>query len=150
MNAHTLDDLRELQALPLDLKISLTKSRIRAWVNEFGEDSVYVSFSGGKDSTCLLDIVRQTYPDVKAMFVDIPTQYPELRSFVKTFDNVDIVKPKMNFFQVCKKYGLPLFGKEISECVEGARKYLNSLLTEQGRQSDNPLTNERTNERTPV
>ena len=89
MNAHTLDDLRELQALPLDLKISLTKSRIRAWVNEFGESGVYLSYSGGKDSTVLLDIVRNEcgYKDIPAVFCDIPTQYPELRSFVKTFDN---------------------------------------------------------------
>ena len=128
---HTIDELQEKQALPLELKIRLTKQRIRAWINEFGVDGVYVSFSGGKDSTVLLDLVRQDYPKVKAMFVDVPTQYPELKQFVQTFENVDIVKPKMNFFQVCEKYGFPLFSKEISECVYGARKYLTSILNEQ-------------------
>lgn len=123
---HTINELQEKQALPLDLKIRLTRDRVRAWINEYGKDGVYISFSGGKDSTVLLDLVRNEfgYKDIRACFVDVPTQYPELRSFVKTFDKVDIVTPKISFFQVCEKYGFPLFGKEISECIQAARKYL--------------------------
>ena len=48
----TKEDLRELQALPLDLKILKTKNRIKEFYNFFG-GQVYVSFSGGKDSTVL-------------------------------------------------------------------------------------------------
>lgn len=55
MALHTMAELKQLQALPLNLKIALTCSRIRAWVNEYGEDGVYVAFSGGKDSTVLMD-----------------------------------------------------------------------------------------------
>ena len=127
MSNHTLEELQEKQALPLELKISLTRARVRAWIHEFGEDKVYVSFSGGKDSTVLLDIARQMYPNIKAMFVDVPTQYPELKKFVLTYDNVDIVKPKIGFYQVCEQYGFPLISKEVSECVEGARKYVRKL-----------------------
>ena len=107
-------------------------SRIRDWINKYGEDGVYISFSGGKDSTVLMDLVRNRcgYEDVKAMFVDIPTQFPELRHFVEKYDNVDIVTPKYNFFEVCEKYGFPLISKEVSECVYGARKYLTSLQEE--------------------
>ena len=120
----TLQDLQQKQALPLDLKIRLTRDRVRAWVNEYGEDGVYISFSGGKDSTVLLDLIRNEYgyKNIPAMFVDVPTQYPELRQFVKTFDNVDIVQPKINFFQVCEKYGFPLFSKEICQTVEEVRR----------------------------
>lgn len=102
-------------------------TRIRDWINEYGEDGVYISFSGGKDSTVLMDLVRNQcgYKDVKAMFVDIPTQFPELRRF--KYENVDIVTPKYNFFEVCEKYGFPLISKEAAECVYGARKYLASL-----------------------
>lgn len=124
MGKHTIDELHQWQALPLSVKIRMTKERIRNWINEFGEDGVYVSFSGGKDSTVLLDLVRQDYPEVKAMFVDVPTQYPELKQFVMTFKNVDIVKPKISFAQVCEKYGFPLISKEVSNCVSGARKYV--------------------------
>ena len=136
MNRHTLQELQELQALPLEIKIRLTQQRIREWINHFGESGVYVSFSGGKDSTVLLDIVRKQYPNVKAMFVDIPTQYPELRDFVKTYGNVDIVYPKIGFVEVCEKYGFPLISKEVSECVQGARKYLTSILNERASLTD--------------
>lgn len=34
----TLQDLQMKQALPLSVKVLLTKDRIRQWVNEFGED----------------------------------------------------------------------------------------------------------------
>lgn len=111
---HTSEMLKELQAYPLDMKIWLTKQRIREWVREFGEDGVYVSFSGGKDSTVLLDIVRQEYPDVPAVFVDTGLEYPEIRDFVKSYENVIYRKPKMTFKQVIEKYGYPLFSKEVS------------------------------------
>ena len=129
MAKHTEDELRQLQALPLDIKISMTCSRIRAWIREYGQDGVYISFSGGKDSTVLLDLVRNKcgYKNVRAMFIDVPTQYPELRAFAQTFENVDIIKPKISFIEVCEKYGFPLISKEVAECVEGARKYLTSL-----------------------
>lgn len=112
MSIRTIAGLRSMQAAPLEVKLVMTQRRIAQWVDEWGEDGVYVSFSGGKDSTVLLDIARKMYPNLKAMFVDIPTQYPELKQFVQTFDNVDIVKPKMNFFQVCEKYGFPIISKE--------------------------------------
>lgn len=142
MNKHELWELQSMQAAPLSVKIMLTKDRIREWIKTFGEDGVYVSFSGGKDSTVLLHLVREDYPNVPAVFCDVPTQYPELKRFAQTFDNVDIVKPKISFAQVCEKYGFPLISKEVSETVSGARKYLTRVIKEQ-----NALTNERTNER---
>ena len=124
MPKHTITDLHQMQSLPLSAKIQMTQRRIEEWVDRFGEDGVYVSFSGGKDSTVLLDIARKLYPDLKAMFVDVPTQYVELREFVKSFDNVDIVKPKISFMEVCEKYGFPLISKEVSECVSHSKKFL--------------------------
>lgn len=134
MSKHTIEELRERQSLPLDLKIQLTMTRIRGWVNEYGEDGVYISFSGGKDSTVLMDIARNKmgFKDIPAVFVDVPTQYPELKEFVQTFENVEIIKPKISFVQVCEKYGFPLVSKEVSESVEGARKYLTQLRNEIG------------------
>ena len=140
MGKHTIDELHQWQALPLSVKIRMTKERIRNWINEFGEDGVYVSFSGGKDSTVLLDLVRKDYPEVKVVFVDVPTQYPELKKFAKTFDNLVILKPKISFAQVCEKYGFPMFSKEISECIADSRKYIRILTDRQtDRQTEIPF-----------
>ena len=115
------DDLRYFQSMPLSVKVRMTQQRIREWVREFGENGVYVSFSGGKDSTVLLHLVREMYPDVEAVFVDTGLEYPEIRRFVRTFDNVTVLRPKMRFDEVIKKYGYPMISKEVSECVRGVR-----------------------------
>ena len=124
---HDKWQLQSMQVAPLSVKISLTKQRIREWVNHWGEDHVYVSFSGGKDSTVLLRLAREEYPNMKAVFVDTGLEYPEIRKFVRTYDNVDWVRPKKTFKQVIEEYGYPMISKEVSECVSGARKYLTQL-----------------------
>lgn len=123
MAKHTIEELYQWQGLPLNIKVLMTKDRIRQWVNEYGEDGVYVSFSGGKDSTVLLNIAREMYPNIKAAFVDTGLEYPEIRDFVKSFDNVDWLRPKMNFKQVIEKYGYPFITKEVSDCVYSSKKY---------------------------
>lgn len=122
MALHTMQDLKMRQALPLEVKILMTKQRIRDWVNEFGVDGVYVSFSGGKDSTVLLHLVREDYPEIPAVFVDTGLEYPEIREFVKTFDNVVWLKPKLTFKQIINKYGYPFISKEVSNTVYWARR----------------------------
>jgi 3'-phosphoadenosine 5'-phosphosulfate sulfotransferase (PAPS reductase)/FAD synthetase len=117
---HTRERLRELQALPLDRKIGFTAARITEWYHHY-DGKVYVSFSGGKDSTVLLHIARTLFPDIKAMFVDTGLEYPEIKEFVKSYDNVDIIRPKMSFKAVIDKYGYPVIGKEVAECIYYAR-----------------------------
>lgn len=116
----TKEDLRELQALPLDLKILKTKNRIKEFYDFFG-GQVYVSFSGGKDSTVLLHIARELYPDIEAVFVDTGLEYPEVRQHVKSFDNVIFLRPKMRFDEVIKTYGYPVISKDVSQTVYYAR-----------------------------
>lgn len=100
-----------MQEYPLEIKIEKTKVRIMEWHTYWG-GSVYVSFSGGKDSTVLLDIARQVYPKIPAVFLDTGLEYPEIRQFVKTKDNVTWLRPKMSFKEVIEKYGYPVVSKE--------------------------------------
>lgn len=114
-NKHTIGDLYQMQSLSLDAKIRMTMARIEGWIREFGEDGVYISFSGGKDSTVLMDIIRnQMGYNIPAVFIDVPTQFPELRDFAKTWENVEILHPQISFMEVCEQYGFPLISKEVS------------------------------------
>ena len=101
-----------LNSLPLDIKVAKSKLRIREWIEYYGEDNVYISFSGGKDSTVLLHLVREVNPNIKAVFVDTGLEFPEIKQFVKSFDNVEILRPKMSFKQVIEAYGYPMISKE--------------------------------------
>lgn len=119
-------ELQSMQAAPLSVKIALTKDRIREWVNQYGEDGVYVSFSGGKDSTVLLTIAREMYPDIKAVFVDTGLEYPEIRDFVRTWENVEWLKPKLTFKQVIEKYGYPFISKEVAQTIYECKVAINN------------------------
>jgi len=112
-----LNELRILQNYPLEMKIERTKQRIREWVDYYGENGTYISFSGGKDSTVLLDIVRSIYPNIEAVFINTGLEYPEIYKFVKTFKSVTILKPEMNFKQVINTYGYPVISKENSQYI---------------------------------
>jgi hypothetical protein len=118
---HDAKRLAELQALPLERKIQITQARIIEWANRYN-GNICVSFSGGKDSTVLLDLVRRVAPETRAVFSNTGLEYTEIQRFVKSFDNVDIVTPKMRFDQVISTYGYPLISKEVAEAIYYARR----------------------------
>ncbi len=118
---HTNEDLKEMQSWSLERKIQVTQTRIIEWYNHYN-GQVYISFSGGKDSTVLLDLSRRIYPDIEAVFVDTGLEYPEIRKFVETTPNVKRLKPEMNFRKVIETYGYPLISKEIAEKIYTARR----------------------------
>ena len=105
-----------MKDIPLNVKLNITKNRIKEWY-EHWNGKVYVAFSGGKDSTVLLHIVRSIYKDTPAVFCNTGLEYPEIKSFVKSVDNVVWLKPKMNFKEILKKYGFPITSKEVSQKI---------------------------------
>ena len=154
MNAHSASDLAQMQALPLEAKIIMTKQRIKVWYeawtrfeifdkktgktrfitfdtrgqkdppmkeSEYIVSSlpgwVYVSFSGGKDSTVLKHIVDSMYDDVPSLFVNTGLEYPEIQKFAMAQKNVVTVRPKMRFDEVIRKYGYPVISKEVSQKI---------------------------------
>ena len=118
---HTRQDLKIMQGWSLERKIRVTQTRIMEWYMRY-DGQVFISFSGGKDSTVLLDLARRVYPDIPAVYVDTGLEYPELRDFVKTKDNVIWLRPRYPFPQIIEKYGYPIISKEISDVINGARK----------------------------
>lgn len=117
----TKEELKELQSKPLEEKIQISTARIIEWYKSW-EGQVFVSFSGGKDSTVLLDLVRKLYPDVEGVFFDTGLELPEIREFVKTKDNIKWLKPKMSFVEVLSKVGYPVGTKRIALNIEYGRK----------------------------
>lgn len=109
-------ELAQKQSLPLKAKIILSKQRIKEWYEHWNGD-VYVAFSGGRDSTVLLHLVRDVYPDVPAVFCDTGLEYPEIKQFVKTIPNVTTIKPEMNFKKVIDEYGYPVASKKIARMI---------------------------------
>jgi 3'-phosphoadenosine 5'-phosphosulfate sulfotransferase (PAPS reductase)/FAD synthetase len=91
--------LRSKQSLPLESKVNVTKRIIRDF-HEAMNGKTFVAYSGGKDSTTLLHLVRSVYPETPAVFVDTGLEYPELKDFVSKTENVITIRPEMNFKEV--------------------------------------------------
>lgn len=106
------EKLKQLQ-LTFEEKIQRTKELILEWYLQY-KGQVYVSFSGGKDSSVLLHIARSIKgcSDIPAVFCDTGLEYPEVREHVRGVENVIWIKPKLTFKQVIEKYGYPIVSKE--------------------------------------
>ena len=128
MSSHAISDLYQMQALPLKHKITMTQQRIRGFYDHY-DGEVYLSFSGGKDSTVLADIIdKMGYKDIPLVYFDTGLEYPEVREFVKTYgDRVTWVKPKKNFKDIITKYGYPFISKEVADVLEYSKKYLKKI-----------------------
>lgn len=135
MNKHNAGDLAQMQSLPLQAKIIMSQRRIRDWYDHW-DGQVYVSFSGGKDSTVLKHLVETTSGvyDVPIVFVDTGLEYPEVRRFATERADV-VLRPEMRFDEVIKTYGYPVASKEVSKKIYELRnynlseKYRDELLT---------------------
>jgi len=111
----TNEELKMLQALPLEVKILKTQLRIKEWYEMFS-GQVYVSRSGGKDSDVLGDIVKKMYPDVPHVFVNTGLEHDSVMKHGISVSD-ETVKPNMRFDDVIIKYGYPIIGKEIAQSL---------------------------------
>ena len=68
---HTRQDLKIMQGWSLERKIRVTQTRIMEWYMRY-DGQVFISFSGGKDSTVLLDLARRVYNQLDERWADLP------------------------------------------------------------------------------
>ena len=135
MSAFTKEDLARFQAESLDDKFQRSLAKVSEWYMRWNNE-VYVSFSGGKDSTVLADICANWCKIIEKplylVFINTGLEYPEIQSFVKFFAQwlrdkyeieviLDILRPKMRFDEVIKTYGYPLISKEVAKKISEYR-----------------------------
>lgn len=120
------DILKIRQKYPLWMKIEISKNRINSAIDLYGREGLYLSFSGGKDSTVLhylvMEVELERFGDVKIprVWCDTGLEYPELKEFAKKIADV-IIRPKMNFKQVLNKYGFPIISKSQAMAIRKLR-----------------------------
>ena len=90
---YTKQDLETMRAWTLQRKIQVTQTRLIEWLGRY-DWNVYVSFSGGKDSTVLADLAARVYQvfscpkrqdPLRLVFVNTGLEYPEIQKFVRDF-----------------------------------------------------------------
>lgn len=104
------DALVQRRALSLDDKIALSMERIV----EFGEAfdwHVASSYSGGLDSTVMIDIIERVRPGLPRVYCNTGLEYPEINRQVARTDNVVVMRPRMPFHRVVRDKGWPIASK---------------------------------------
>lgn len=129
----TFEELKQRQAWSLDQKIDHALGTIDQFYQRLN-GKVYISFSGGKDSTVLYWLARKFYPDIKSVFCNTGNEYPDIVKFVRGMKddgmNIEIIYPKMKPQQVISNYGFPLVSKETSGIIHDIRVNPNSVRSQ--------------------
>jgi 3'-phosphoadenosine 5'-phosphosulfate sulfotransferase (PAPS reductase)/FAD synthetase len=121
----TYEELKHRQSWTLEQKIDHAVGTIEVFLSETA-NAGFVSFSGGKDSTVLLDIARRFVDkNMRAVFCNTGNEYPEVVKFVRQTENVTLIRPEIHIKQIIDKYGFPLISKEQSQYIRQA-KHTNS------------------------
>ncbi|MDR2913280.1 MAG: phosphoadenosine phosphosulfate reductase family protein [Tannerella sp.] len=117
----TYEELKYRQGWTLEQKIDHSVgvvSTFLARVNGKG----YISYSGGKDSGIMLDIIRRFVDkNIPAVFCNTGNEYPEVVRFVRQTENLVTIRPKIHIQQIIEKYGFPLVSKEQSRYIYQAK-----------------------------
>ena len=112
----------------LDYKIILAKTRINAAIMAYGVNNCYVSFSGGKDSAVLSHLILSMGYKFEHVFSNTRLEYPDCVRFAhewcrKKGAKLTMVLPDIMPYEVWKRYGYPMFSKEIANILERVRTH---------------------------
>lgn len=97
--------------------------KIRSIIGKYGEDSFYISFSGGKDSTVLHYLIDEALPgnQIPRVYFNTGIEFQTMVDFVnrlKDTDNrIEIIKPQVPIKKMLEKEGYPFKSKEHSKRV---------------------------------
>lgn len=140
-----------MKYMPFELKPSYSMKRVLQW-HDYWDGNIYISFSGGLDSTILAYVVCMAYQKyhlkgkIPLVFCNTKTEFPELRLFTKDyvkwlqnkFPDLDIERveliPTHDIRWVFENKGFPIISKYTASKIKKLRygklsdKYRNYLL----------------------
>lgn len=110
----------EVEGMSVESFVNLNRPRVSRlttisksfayWELQHAKNAI-ISFSGGKDSTVLADILKEY--NLPRVFIDTRLEFPETYSYIDTCQNsssVEIAKAGTSFFSLCKEKGFPEHG----------------------------------------
>lgn len=143
MNKVTSEELARRQAWPWKQKVDHSLGVIDQFLSRI-DGKAFVSFSGGKDSSVLLDLCRIINPNIKAVFFNTGMEFPDIIRHVKELKDkgydIEVINPKKKPSEIWSKYGFPPVSKEQAHklwYMKNAPESKTSLVSN----SDNSLHN---------
>ena len=117
----TFQDVNARKLWTLEQKIDHSLGVIEQFYNRTN-GRVYVGFSGGKDSTVLLHLIRHFIDkNVLGVFCNTGNEFPDIISFVRSTPNIKIIHPELSIRQTIERYGFPLISKEQASYIRQIR-----------------------------
>ena len=138
----TVEELHNRQQWTLAQKIDHSLGVIDQFIARM-DGKVYLSFSGGKDSTVLLHLCEIIKPDIQCVFVNTGCESVDVVRFVekmKAAHNIEVIRPKLTPRQVWAKYGFPLVSKDQAFKIDLVRKNPNSASAQKFMRDSNKFT----------
>ncbi len=130
-----------VKLMPYSDKLVWAKKKIKEFIRDCEKNSepeITISFSGGKDSTVLLDLVLRVHAEMKSniplvMVYATEVTFPSTIKFVRDtaekyqkhyplLRNVQIVNPKKTWNEILTEKGYPIYSKQISTLLNRVKR----------------------------
>ncbi len=127
--------------MPYKDKVFWAKQKIKEFFKECNKrkiNEVTVSFSGGKDSTVLLDLVLKVHKEMQlkikvVMIYATEITFPSTMKFIKHINqkyqkeyeylaDVTIVSPKKSWVEILSQNGYPIYSKQVSTMINRVKR----------------------------
>jgi 3'-phosphoadenosine 5'-phosphosulfate sulfotransferase (PAPS reductase)/FAD synthetase len=116
------------QTREYEFRVRQAKLYISEWLTEVRNP--YIAFSAGKDSTCVLHLIREQKPDTPAVYFCADSAFPEMETIFSQTPNFIRQKTRLPFLDMLTEYGGygPRFAKAMLE--ETVYKPIEAIIQE--------------------